>query len=173
MKLRFTLLALLLIFYGFAQNKPIKTKVFENQDYYFKYPRSWKIHENHGNLAVSPKYYLRNGRNYFNNILTIYKLDAEKYQGQSMEDVIEMIKDVQPIRYGNTSFQLKTSKNKNGAVYIIYLNNDSPKMPLRSILYIYDHKGIKYIIDYDAETSKYLDYIEEAMVIFDSFRFLN
>jgi len=96
-----------------------KVKSYQNHDFSIQYPREWEAHDDHGFLAFSPKSYLKQDKNMFDNILTIYKLDHKNYIDKSINDFIEDKKEQATQSIGETHFQQKTIDTKNGAAIIL------------------------------------------------------
>nr|WP_321229189.1 PsbP-related protein [uncultured Psychroserpens sp.] len=148
-------------------------KYYQNDDFSLQYPREWKTHDDHGFLAFSPKSYLKQDKNMFDNILTIYKLDHENYNDKSIDDCIEDKKERATQSSGETHFQQRTMDTKNGTAIILELDKRRDYRAMKEISFYFTNNEIIYELRYRVRTDIYNDYINSALAIIDSFEFKN
>jgi hypothetical protein len=150
---------------------------YTNDDFMLHYPKSWKEHDDHGFLAFSPKSYLKKDKNIFENILTIFKLDHERYKGKTIDSLIEDNKK-QAVQFNKqTKLTIRKDSTVNGEVVIVKMDkqpsNGSDMWPNIELKHYYKHNSIIYEICYDVIMSDYDISIKDAMVIFNSFEFVD
>jgi hypothetical protein len=150
-----------------------KIRVYENDDFSLQYPKEWHNHDNHGYPSFSPKLYLKRDRNFFDNVLTIYKLDHERDKSKTIDDFIKDKKERATTSTNETRFQQKSLNTKNGTAIIVELDERRDYRPMREITFFLTNNEIIYELKYRVRSNIYDEYINEALAIIDSFEFKN
>lgn len=131
----------------------------------------------HNNLSISPRRYLTNkSENRYKNFVSLIEYNLNKGQGTSIPELVEHDIDVilsHTYEGDNVRFDSEWKSGDNGKVYVLKISNKDSKRPFEHIKHYYQFKDTIYQLKYTNRTEGKNMFLEEAMIIFDSFKFLD